>query len=115
MEGLSKYSAKQKAKADGAWNPPVLEVGVRVEMRNTVAPDTEADAEYVDLGKLPELCAEHIRRAAEEMQKAASVALEMERLAGPPIQKQEPRGLHGACASAAKKFKTLAKRAARVK
>lgn len=109
--GLSKYAAKQQAKAKGTWVAPAsMSVSVAVEIP---APMREDEEDFADLGKLPELCAAALQNAVAELKKAANVAAEMERLSH-GVQAQEPRGIRGACASAAVKFKKLAKRAARI-
>lgn len=107
-EYLSKYAAKQRAKAEGKWVAPVA---VAVAVSVTSAASQEGETIFAPLGRLPELCAGHIAAARACLQKAASVAAEMERIAAAGIQKQEPKGLHGACHTMANRLKSLAKRA----
>lgn len=102
-EHLSKYAAKQRAKAEGKWQAPMAP-----------AMPEEPEEMFADLGSLPALCASHLENARLSLLKAANVAMEMERLAAPGIQKQEPIGLKGACNAMAKRLHSLAKRAAKV-
>lgn len=69
---------------------------------------------FADLGNLPALCSTHLLAAAGELETAGRVAAEMERLAKPGVQKQEPIGLKGACASMKRRLRLLAKRAERI-
>ena len=101
---LSKYAAKKLAQAEAAVETVEL-IAVPVE---------HEEGDFADLGRLPELCASHLRAAQEALKKATSVAMEMERLAAPGIQKQEPIGIRGACVAMSKRLKVLAKRAAKV-
>ncbi len=110
-EHLSKYAAKQRAKSEGKWVAPVS-VAVSVSVSDPTP--EEPEEMFVSLGALPQLCASHIEAARASLQKAASIAFEMERLAAPGIQRQEPKGIYGACHAMATRLKPLAKRASKI-